>query len=144
MHFEALMASWNQWLKSSDELLQVLHEQTAAITLRNAEKVEALDPEINHFLAELTALDHQASSHANALAVECKLADSLIGWKGCMPKDQALDLLALANQVKVAARTLDTLIAKNAALAERVKNEPIVVIKRTRRRRIAYSEPVAA
>lgn len=144
MHFDALIASWNQWLLSSNDLMQVLHEQTAAITLRNHVRQEEIDSEITHCLAELAALDEQASGHANALAAEKGLSRSSLGWKGCLEKAAALELLAMANQVKVAARELDVLMEKNRQLAIRLKDQPLVRVKRTRRRRMVYGEALAA
>ena len=140
MQLEALIASWNQWLKTSDELIQVLHEQTAAITLRNQPKVEELSLEITHFLAELSALDQQAMQNAAALSA------TRARTKDLLDKAETQELLAMANRVKVTARALNELIEKNRVLEETVRNTPIVHVKRTRRSRrmMLYGEAAAA
>jgi hypothetical protein len=50
MKTRELQTLWWDWLGTSERLLRSLHEQTAAVTLRDVARVERIQPELDQML----------------------------------------------------------------------------------------------
>jgi hypothetical protein len=113
-----LEALWADWLAASERLLRVLHEQTAALTMRDADRVSRLQPEIDTYLGQMLEADEQAVACVNRLAGELGCEPRLRSLTSVLEKAEAQSLQALANRVIVAERHTSQVMAKNRALIE--------------------------
>ncbi len=109
---------WWDWLATSERLVSVLHEQTAALTLRQVERIERLQPDLDHLMDRLTEIDELAVALAKELAEEMGCEANLRSLVSVLEKADAQRVQALANRVIVAGRNIQTIIAKNKALIE--------------------------
>lgn len=113
-----LQTLWWDWLGTSERLLRSLYEQTAALTLRDVSRVERIQPELETHMDRLRTLDQQAVACAKRLAGELGTEPTLRGLVQALDKAEAQQLHGLANRVKVAARNVQEVIAKNKVLLE--------------------------
>jgi hypothetical protein len=113
-----LQTLWWDWLGTSERLLRALYEQTAALTLRDVARVERIQPELDTHMERLKVIDVQAVACAKRLAGELGAEPTLRGLVQVLEKAEAQQLHGLANRVKVAARNVQEVIAKNRALLE--------------------------
>ncbi len=118
MKSRELTTRWNEWLKASDALHLVLHEQTAAVTLRDVARVERLQPTLDAHLAGLAVIDAQAVEAARSLSETLGSEPNLSGIVAALDRAEGQALHALANRVKLAVRRIEATIAKNRALLE--------------------------
>lgn len=118
MKTRELQTLWWDWLGTSERLLRSLHEQTAAVTLRDVARVERIQPELDSLLERVKAIDEQAVTCARGLAEEMGVEPNLRSLAHVLDKAEAQQLLGLANRVKVAARNLQHVFEKNRALIE--------------------------
>ena len=118
MKTRELQGRWNEWLKASDALHLVLHEQTDALTLRDVARVERLQPTLDAHLAGLAIIDAQAVDQAQLLAQQLGTEPTLRGIVAALERAEGQTLHALANRVTLAVRRLEATIAKNRALLE--------------------------
>lgn len=109
---------WNAWLVKSDEVVSLLHEQTAALTMRQVERLESLQPELDRHMDEMSVIDGQAAACAKGLAEEFSCEANLRSLVGVLEKADAQRVQALANKVIVAGRNIQRVIEKNKALIE--------------------------
>jgi len=109
---------WNAWLKTSDDLVATLHQQTAALTMRQVERIEALQPTLDGMMDQMQAIDDKAAACAKGLAEQLGCEPSLRGLVHVLEKADAQNLQALANKVIVAGRNVQRVIDKNKALIE--------------------------
>ena len=116
MRTKDLQRLWWDWLGTSERLLRSLYEQTAALTLRDAARVERIQPELDTMLARIQELDGEAAACAKGLAEELGAEPNLRGLVQALDKAEAQQLQAIANRVTVAARNIDHVIKKNHAL----------------------------
>jgi hypothetical protein len=124
MHTFELQRIWTEWLKTAERLQRSLYEQTAAITLRDPEKVERLQPDIDMMMARIAELDQNAVACARKLAEDLSVEPSLRSLVRALEKAEAQQVQALANKITVAARNVQHVIKKNQALIE---NEMIYI-----------------
>ena len=118
MKTKELQARWNEWLKASDSLLLALHEQTAAVTLRDVGRVERLQPQLDAHLKGLAEIDAQAVDQARRLAQSLGAEPTLRSLVERLDKAEGQALHALANRVTMTARKVQATMDKNRTLLE--------------------------
>lgn len=118
MKTRELQTLWWDWLGTSERLLRSLHEQTAAVTLRDVARVERIQPELDALLERVKSIDESAAACAKKLAEELGTEPNLRSLVCALEKAEAQQLQGLANRVMVAARNLQEVFAKNRALIE--------------------------
>jgi hypothetical protein len=118
MQTRELQTLWWDWLSTSERLLRSLHEQTAALTLRDVARVERIQPELDALLERVQTIDTQAAASAKKLAEDLGTEPSLRSLVGALEKAEAQQVQAIANRVTAAARNLQEVFAKNRALIE--------------------------
>ncbi len=111
-----LQTLWWDWLSTSERLLRSLHEQTAAVTLRDVARVERIQPEIDSLMERIRTIDEQAVASAKGLAEKMEIDSNFRSLVSALEKAEAQQLQGLANRVTVAARNLQDVLAKNRAL----------------------------
>lgn len=109
---------WSAWLVKSDEVVALLHQQTAALTMRQVERLEELQPELDRQMDEMTIIDTNAATCAKGLAEEYGCEPNLRSLVTVLEKADAQRVQALANKVIVAGRNIQRVIDKNKALIE--------------------------
>ena len=118
MKTRELQTLWWDWLSTSERLLRSLHEQTAAVTLRDVARVERIQPELDALMDRITVLDEEAVACAKRLAEELGTEPNLRGLVRALEKAEAQQLQGLANRVTVAARHVQEVVKKNRILIE--------------------------
>jgi hypothetical protein len=118
MHTRELQTLWWDWLSTSERLLRSLHEQTAALTLRDVVRVERIQPELDQLLERVKQIDERAAACALKLAEDMATEPSLRGLVRVLDKAEAQQVQAIANRVTVAARNVQSVFEKNRALIE--------------------------
>src|SRR5687768_6011414 len=113
-----LQTLWWDWLSTSERLLRSLHEQTAALTLRDVARVERIQPELEAMIEQMRAIDDKAAACAMKLAGEMGTEPSLRSLVTALEKAEAQQVQAMANRITVVARNVQDVIAKNRALIE--------------------------
>ncbi|SRR5690606_15818619 len=113
-----LSALWWDWLSTSERLLRSLHEQTAALTLRQVDRVERIQPELDGLMELMAEIDMKAAASAKKLAEEFGCEPNLRSLVGVLEKAEAQQIQSVANRVIVAGRNVQAVIAKNRALIE--------------------------
>lgn len=114
-----LQTIWWEWIGASERLMRSLHEQTAAIMLRDVDRVQELQPEIERMLQALRDIDERASNEARRLAETYGAEPTFRGLTEALPDMKEKEqLIALANRVRAAAQTIQGLVRKNQALIE--------------------------
>lgn len=117
-HTRELQTLWWDWLSTSERLLRSLHEQTAALTLRDVERVMRIQPELDSMLARLREIDDAAAACAIRLAEELGTEANLRSLVRVLDKAEGQQLQSVANRVMVAARNVQHVLDKNKALLE--------------------------
>ena len=114
-----LQARWWDWLSASELLLRSLHEQTAAVTLRDVQRVQRIQPELNALIQQLRTSDEEAVACAERLAKELEVPANLRSVVQALEKMEGQQLHGLANRVQVASRNVQEVLRKNRRLLER-------------------------
>lgn len=109
---------WWDWLSTSERLLRSLHEQTAALTLRQVERVEKITPELDSLMSLMDEIDSKAVTCLHELAEEIGTEPTLRSVAQVLEKVEAQHLQSVANRVIVAGRNVQNVINKNRALLE--------------------------
>ncbi|MDI9635160.1 flagellar export chaperone FlgN [Kamptonema cortianum] len=109
---------WWDWLGTSERLLSTLHEQTGALTLRQVERVEKLQPELDGLMAKMEEIDAKAVDCAKTLADSLGCEPNLRSLVASLEKTEGMEVQAIANRVIVAGRNVQNVIDKNKALIE--------------------------
>lgn len=109
---------WWDWLSTSERLLRSLHEQTAALTLRQVERVERIQPELDSLMQLMAEIDDKAVACVKELAEEMGTEPNLRSLTQVLEKAEAQHIQSVANRVIVVGRNVHTVIAKNRALIE--------------------------
>ncbi|MCW5936823.1 MAG: flagellar export chaperone FlgN [Fimbriimonadaceae bacterium] len=115
---KALEALWWDWLSTSERLLRSLHEQTAALTLRDPDRVARIQPELDAMMALMEDIDARALACAKELAEELGREPNLRSLVQGLDRAEGMSLQAVANRVIVVARNVQDVVAKNRALIE--------------------------
>ncbi len=111
-----LQQLWWDWLGTSERLLRSLYEQTAALTLRDVDRVERLQPELDSLLTRMQIIDEEAAASARKLAEEMGTEPNLRSLVGALEKGEGQQVQSIANRVTVAARNVQAVLDKNRAL----------------------------
>lgn len=118
MKTRELQTLWWDWLSTCERALRSMHEQTAALTLRDVKRVERIQPELDHLLGLIRDIDDRAAACAGKLAEEFGTEPNLRSLVQALPEAEAQQVQALANRVIVAARNLQNVADRNRALVE--------------------------
>ena len=118
MKTKQLQTHWWDWLSTSERLLRVLHEQTAALTLRDVARVERIQPDLDGLLYKMKEIDDNAAACAKTLADELGSEPNLRSLVTALEKAEAQQVQQIANRVKVAAQHVEGVMTKNRALIE--------------------------
>ena len=118
MKTKQLQTYWWDWLSTSERLLRVLHEQTAALTLRDVERIQRLQPDLDALLQLMKEIDDNAATCAKTLAEELGTEPNLRSLVNVLDKAEAQQVQSIANRVKVAANHVEGVMAKNRGLIE--------------------------
>lgn len=119
MKTKKIMALWAEWQLAADKLLRVLHEQTVAVTLRDVDRVERLQPDLEAYTRQIREIDAQALSEAKRLAEDLGVpATGLRSLVLGLDKTEGQNLQATANKVLQISQKIQEVIAKNRKLME--------------------------
>lgn len=118
MKTRELQTLWWDWLSTSERLIRSLHEQSAAVTLRDLNRVERIQPELDQMLERVKTIDESAAACARKLAEELGTEPNLRSLVLALEKAEAQQIQGLANRVTVAARNLQDVLSRNRALIE--------------------------
>ncbi len=118
MKSRELQTLWWDWLGTSERLLRSLHEQTAAVTLRDVARVERIQPELDTLMERMHEIDGQAVACANSLAEEMGTELNLRSLVCVLERAEAQQLHGLANRVTVVARNVQEVVDKNRTLLD--------------------------
>lgn len=113
-----LQRLWWDWLSTAERLTRSLHEQTAALTLRDANRVARIQPELDTMLAHMREIDDAAAACALQLAEELGCEPNLRSLVRVLEKTEAQQAQSIANRVMVAARNVQHVIEKNRRLID--------------------------
>lgn len=109
---------WWDWLSTAERLLRSLHEQTAALTLRQSERVAKIQPELDNLTSLMEDIDERAVACATKLAEDLGTEPNLRSFAKVLDKADAQQLQSVANRVIVVGRNVQAVLAKNRALIE--------------------------
>lgn len=115
---QQLQSLWWDWLNMSERLLLTLHEQTVGLTLRDAERLDRLQPEIDFMMTKMQSIDDHAAACARKLAEELGTESHLRSLTQALEKAEAQQVQALANRIIVVGRNIQAVIDKNRRLIE--------------------------
>jgi hypothetical protein len=118
MKTKELQRLWWDWLGTSERLLRSLYEQTAALTLRDANRVERIQPELDSMLAKIQEIDEAAATCAKGLAEELGTNPNLRSLVQVLDKAEAQQVQHIANRVSVAAKNIQHVLDKNKTLIQ--------------------------
>lgn len=113
-----LQRLWWEWLGTAERLLRSLHEQTAAVMLRDVERVERLQPELDRMVEMLRNIDAQALSEARRISETIGVATDFKSLVAQLDSKEAEQIIALSNRVKASAQNVQAVIQKNRLLIE--------------------------
>jgi hypothetical protein len=118
MRTRELQTLWWDWLSTSERLLRSLHEQTAAVTLRDIDRVEKIQPELDALMDRLKTIDDEAMACATRISSDLGVPNSLKAIVAQLDKAEGQQVHGLANRVTIVARNLQEVLAKNRKLIE--------------------------
>ncbi len=118
MKTRELQTLWWDWLSTSERLLRSLHEQTAALSLRDVERVERIQPDLDNLLDSMRTIDGKAATCAQKLAEGMGTEPNLRSLVQVLEKAEAQQIQSIANRVTVVARHVSTVLERNRALLE--------------------------
>ncbi len=116
MKTKKLQSIWWEYLNTAEKLLRVLHEQTAAVMLRDLERLERIQPNLEKLLDELVNIDETAVDCAREITDSIGVERSFKALIKALDEPEAQELQALANNVKAKAHTVQSVIQKNQEL----------------------------
>lgn len=119
MTLKTILAAWNDWLSAGDRLLISLHEQTAAVTLRDVTRLDRLTPQVGEGMKLVREADAQASEGLKALAEELGVEPGLRAIVAALPKVEGQLLQATANKIVVLDQRIGIVIARNRELLQK-------------------------
>lgn len=118
MKTRELQRLWWDWLGTSERLLRSLYEQTAALTLRDAERVERIQADLDTLLVRIEELDAAAAACAKELAEDLGSEPNLRSLVQVLDNAEGQQVQQIANRVSVAARNIQHVLDKNKALIQ--------------------------
>jgi hypothetical protein len=99
-------------------LRRTLHEQTAAVMLKDTARLNLLAPAIAKQVAELRRIDDLATQAVRDLVTELDVKATLRAISDALGKDEGRQFVALSNRVKAAAQAVHELATRNKELIE--------------------------
>lgn len=118
MKSRELQTFWWDWLGTAERLLHSLHEQTAALTLRDLARIERIQPELDSLLEQVREIDDRAAACAHQLAADLGTQPNMRSLVQALEQAEAQQVQALANRVTVAAKNVQSVLDKNKVLIE--------------------------
>lgn len=115
---EPLQMIWSEYLAESERLLGSLHEQTAAVMLRDPARLERIQPELTKRIALIQSIDERAIDCAKGLAERAGCEPNFRSLVKTLEVKEGRQLHALANRVIQTAQRVQGVIRKNQALIE--------------------------
>ncbi|GEM_PF-3491297 len=115
---QPLQEIWTEYLAQTNKLLQALHEQTAAVILRDPARLERLQPELERQIAEVRTIDERAIGCARQIAEQIGSEPSFRCLVKTLDAKEGRQLQAMANKVIQAAQRVQGIIRKNQTLIE--------------------------
>lgn len=124
MKSRELQTLWGDWLGTSERLLRSLHEQTAAVTLRDIERVQRIQPDLEQLMGRMQQIDQEALTCAKRLAEDLGAEPNLRGLVSVLDKTEAQQVQGIANKVTAAAQNVSDVVKKNRKL---IDNEMVYI-----------------
>ena len=118
MKSRELQTLWSDWLGTSERLLRSLHEQTAAVTLRDIDRVQRIQPELEELMNRMKQIDDAALTCAKRLAEDLGSEPNLRGLVAVLEKSEAQQVQSIANKVTSAAQNVSAVVNKNRKLID--------------------------
>lgn len=119
MTVKAILTAWNDWLSAGDRLLITLHEQTAAVTLRDVARLDRLTPQVGEGLKQVREADARASEAIKGLASSLGVEPGLRAIVAALPKADGQLVQATANKIVVLDQRIGIVIARNRELLQK-------------------------
>jgi hypothetical protein len=113
-----LESLWWDWLSTGERLLRSLYEQSMALTLRDMERVQCIQSELDTMLSRMQKVDTQAAQVAEKLALELGGKPSFRGLLSVLDQKEAHKIEAIATRVKIVAKNLSDQLEENQLLLE--------------------------
>lgn len=114
-----LQTIWWEWLSTADKLTRILHEQTAALTLRDVARIERIQPDLDVLLRNIQILDQKAVACTQRLADTLGTESHVRSLVRVLEKTESMKLQETANKVIVTARNITYLMDKNRTLIQK-------------------------
>lgn len=127
----ALHDAYESWLATYNDAAIAMHEQTAAIVLRDSQKLSLVAETTNAHLIKLHEIEAEANRILSELADHCGTPTSILCLSRALPSGEGEKLHALANRIVVASRTLMSINRKNHRLAKEPARERPVTLRKT-------------
>lgn len=118
MKTRELQILWWDWLSTAERLLRGLKEQTAALTLRDVERLEKIQPELDRLLAHMHTLDEEAVVSATSLAEKLGTEPRFRSIVEALDKPEAQQLQTLASRVRAVSKNVQETLHRNRTLIE--------------------------
>ncbi len=118
MKTRELQRIWWDWLSTAERLNRSLAEQQAALTVRDTNRIEAIQPEIESMMALLNEIDQNAVAMTKQLAGKLEAQPTLRSIVAALPEAEARQFDALANRLRVVGSNLQERIERNRLLIE--------------------------
>lgn len=109
---------WWDWLSTAERLLKSLKDQTNALTTRNVDQIDTLQPELERLMEHMRKLDEEAVVSATKLADNLGVDPKFRSISEALEKAEAQQFNALATRVSAVSKNVRDTLAKNRALIE--------------------------
>lgn len=113
-----LQILWWDWLSSAERLLRSLAEQTTALTRRDPQRLEELQPEVERLMTILHQLDESAVAATKKLAGELGVEPRFRSIVAALKPAEANQVQILATRVRAVSQNVSATLAKNKALID--------------------------
>lgn len=111
-----LQKNWWDWLATAERLQRSLAEQSAALTLRDAGRVERLQPELDRLLARMQEIDQNAAASTELLAESLGTEPRVRSIVEALNPAEARQIESLATRIKAVGTNVQERLAQNHAL----------------------------
>lgn len=118
MKTRELQRIWWDWLSTAERLNRSLAEQQAALTLRDATRIEEIQPELETMLARLNEIDQNAVALTKSLAEQLGTLPTLRSIVQALSAAEARQVESLANRLTIVGANLQDRITHNRKLIE--------------------------
>ena len=122
MKTRELQILWWDWLSSAERLLRILREQTSALTARDVDRIDTIQPELERLLEHMKRLDEEAAVSANKLAEILGTDTKFRSIVGALEGAEAQQIQTLGGRVAAVSKNVKETLSKNRALIENELN----------------------